>query len=110
MLTDQNHGHIRLPAWICPRPGFQHIIFHPVTSWHMFLCCALGDFNQMIAELRLYRTENLSDFAGEYNGIEFLYHLSRAEFAQIAAIPAGRALGILAGTCRKILSRLDPSF
>jgi hypothetical protein len=46
----------------------------------------------MIAELGLHRTEDFSDFTAEDNLIKLFHHLTRAEFTQIAAIPAGRAL------------------
>src|SRR6185369_8555761 len=91
----------RQPVWICPLPDFRHIFSHPVTSWRLILCRAFGDFDQMVTELGLYGTQDFSDFSGKHDGVELLYHLPGAEFTQVAAIPAGRAFGILAGARRK---------
>src|SRR6266571_1625505 len=79
----------------------------PSNNFMIVLCCTCGDFDQMITELGLHRPENFPDFAGEHYGIKLLHHLPRAEFTQIAAIPAGRALGILAGTYGKIFPCFD---
>ena len=58
---------------------------------------AAGHFQQVIAELGLYRTLNDVHWRAEYDSVEFLDHLAWTERTQITALTAGWAAGI--GLC-----------
>ena len=68
---------------------------------------AAGDFQQMITKLGLHRALHLVEVGGEDDLVELTHHLAGAEAAQVAALAAGRAGGVLAGNLGKITTVLD---
>ena len=68
----------------------------------MVLIVTLCDFQQMITKLGFDWSLNFSNGGAEDHGVEFLYHLTAAEFTQLAtlaclAIGTARARGRLTG-------------
>jgi hypothetical protein len=51
-----------------------------------------GYFNQVVAELGLYRAVDFCDLCTEDDFVEFRDHLALRKFAQVTALFAGRAL------------------
>ena len=74
------------------------------------LVLAAGDFDQVIAKLSLYRALHDIDGSAENDLVEFTDHLARTERAQIAAVAAGRAAGMLFCHLGEIGAVLDGCF
>ncbi|GBH17829.1 Succinate dehydrogenase/fumarate reductase [Pseudomonas syringae pv. actinidiae] len=70
---------------------------------------AAGHFQQVVAELSLYRTLNGVDWRAEHDSVEFLDHLAWAERTQITALAAGRAAGVGFGDFSEISAAFDLS-
>src|SRR5699024_6097209 len=71
---------------------------------------AVEDFQQVIAELGAHGAVDLVQLTAEYHLVELGHHLPGAEFAQVTALLARRALGMLPGDRREVLAILDALF
>src|SRR5690606_31266398 len=69
---------------------------------HQGLVLALGDFEQVIAELCLHRALHHADRRAEDHFVEFAHHFAAAKVAQITALAAGRAARVFLGDLSEV--------
>src|SRR5690606_10135205 len=68
---------------------------------------AIRHFHQVVSELRADRPLDHANRSTEDDLVEFTHHLAAAEGAQVAAVAAGGAVGVLAGDCGEIGAAFD---
>jgi len=71
------------------------------------ISAAVGDFDEVVPELRLHRAVDLAHLGREDDGVELLDHLAGGELPEVPALLAGGALGVLAGHVGELGAAFD---